>query len=153
MKNIELMRKQLDKQMEDWQKVIPLGRSPAKGWVQAIRKALGMTTKQLAKRAGVHRMRIVQLERAESEDAVTMRSLRSIANHLNCDLVYALVPRVPLQTTIEQQALKIAKQRVQRVSHSMALENQAVKVTEIKEQIADLAKKLLNGTPKNLWDE
>ncbi len=41
------MRKQLERQMKLWRKVVPYGR-PAKGWVQTLRKALGMTTQQLA---------------------------------------------------------------------------------------------------------
>lgn len=152
MKNLVLMRKQLERQMAEWRKLKAYGR-PAKGWVQTIRKALGMTAQQLASRAGVHRMRIVQLERAESQDAITLRSLRAIAENLNCELVYAFVPRAPIQSILEQQAMKIAQQRVQEVTHSMSLENQILSRTQIKEQIVELRKKLLEGLPKHLWNE
>lgn len=152
MKNLDLMRKQLDRQMIKWRMLKVYGR-PAKGWVQTIRKALGMTAQQLAKRFGVHRMRIVQLERAESQDAITLRSLRAIAEKLNCELVYALVPRAPIQKMLQQQAAKIAHDKVQKVTHTMALENQAVTPAQIKQQIEELQKKLLEGNPKHLWDE
>jgi predicted DNA-binding mobile mystery protein A len=152
MKNQALLCKQLDRQLEDWQK-LKFRERPAHGWVQTIRKALGMTGQQLAKRAGLHRMRIIQLERAESADAVTLRSLRAIAKNLGCELVYTLVPQIPLQTMLEQQALKIAKRRVEQVAHSMSLENQAVSDAQLQEQIEELTKKLLEGPPKHLWSE
>ncbi len=146
------MQKQLDRQMAEWRKLKSYAR-PLKGWVQTLRKALGMTAQQLATRAGVHRMRIVQLERAESHDAITLRSLRAIAENLNCEFVYALVPRAPIQTILKRQAAKVAKERVQKVSHTMSLENQALRSSQIKEQTETLTKKLLEGLPKHLWDE
>lgn len=152
MNNLDLMRKQLDRQMIAWRKLKAYVRPP-KGWIQTIRKALGMTAQQLAKRAGVHRMRIVQMERAESQDAITLRSLRAIAESLNCELVYALVPRAPVRTLLADQAQKRAAARVRKVAHSMALEDQALTPMQIKEQIAELTRKLLEGSPKYLWDE
>jgi len=52
--------------------------------------------------------------------------LRSEANALDCDLVYAFVPRAgSLQETIKDRARAEAKARVLGVEHSMALESQA----------------------------
>lgn len=34
-----------------------------------------------------------QLERSEAGDRITLKSLRAVANALDCDLVYALLPR------------------------------------------------------------
>lgn len=150
MKNLNLMRKQLERRLTLWRKT---PERPSKGWVRTLRQAFGMTAQQLAKRSGVHRMRIVQLEKGEANDAVTLRSLRSIARHMNCDLVYALVPRNSIQATLEHQAMKIAQKRVRQVAHSMALENQALSQKQIKGQIKDLTKNLLTGNPKHLWDE
>jgi hypothetical protein len=45
----------------------PLTKSarPPKGWLRAVRDALGMTTAQLARRMGVTQPRIIELEQAE----------------------------------------------------------------------------------------
>ena len=56
-----------------------------------------------------------------------MKSLRTAANALDCDLVYAFVPRAgSIEELIENRARAEAKNRVLGVEHSMALENQAV---------------------------
>jgi predicted DNA-binding mobile mystery protein A len=69
----------------------------------------------------------LQLEKGEAEDRITLRSMRAAANALDCDLVYAFVPRADsMQDLIENRARAEAKNRVLGVEHSMALENQAV---------------------------
>jgi predicted DNA-binding mobile mystery protein A len=80
----------------------------------------------LARRLGTSRQLPLQLERGEAEDRITLKSLRTVANALDCDLVYALVPRAStLQHLIENRARAEAKDRVLGVEHSMALEDQA----------------------------
>ena len=65
-------------------------------------------------------------EKAEAEDRITLKSLRAVANALDCDLIYALVPRADsMQALIEDHARVQAKKNVLGVEHSMALEDQA----------------------------
>ncbi|HZZ37352.1 MAG TPA: helix-turn-helix domain-containing protein, partial [Caulobacteraceae bacterium] len=52
---------------------------PPKGWLRAVRDALGMTTKQLARRLGVSQPRVVALEKGEVDESVTLTSLRRAA--------------------------------------------------------------------------
>jgi hypothetical protein len=67
------------------------------------------------------------MEKGEAEDRITLKSLRAVANALDCDLVYALVPRADsMQGLIENRARAEAQKHVIGVEHSMALENQAV---------------------------
>jgi predicted DNA-binding mobile mystery protein A len=66
---------------------------PKEGWVRTVRKALGMSGAQLAGRLGLSRNRISVLERKEVESEITLNQLRDLAEQLNCDLTYALVPR------------------------------------------------------------
>jgi predicted DNA-binding mobile mystery protein A len=67
------------------------------------------------------------LEKREADDRITLKSLRAVANALDCDLVYALVPRADsMQQLIEDRARAEAKKHVLGVEHSMALEDQAV---------------------------
>jgi predicted DNA-binding mobile mystery protein A len=76
---------------------------------------------------GTSRQLPLQLEKGEAEDLITLKSLRAAANALDCDLVYALVPRADsMQELIENRARAEAKKHVFGVEHSMALENQAV---------------------------
>jgi len=68
----------------------------------------------------------LQLEKAEAEDTITLKSLRNIANALDCDLTYALVPREgTIREMNESRARTNAREHVSRIEHSMALEDQA----------------------------
>jgi predicted DNA-binding mobile mystery protein A len=73
-----------------------------------------------------NRSLVVQQENAEAEDRITLKSLRAYATALDCDLVYAFVPRADtLQELVHARARAAAKANVLGVEHSMALENQA----------------------------
>ena len=123
-KNLRL--KQLDRALEPYRAAREVPR-PSKGWIRTIRQALGVSSGELARRLGTSRQLPLQLEKGEAEDRVTLKSLRTAANALDCDLVYAFVPRAgSIEESIENRARTEAKNRVLGVEHSMALENQAV---------------------------
>ncbi|MFQ5417727.1 MAG: helix-turn-helix domain-containing protein, partial [Myxococcota bacterium] len=86
-----LLRNQLDRQLTSLRRT-PLMR-PRRGWVRAIREALGMNGRQLAERIGIARSHLSQIESAEARDSVSLRTLRRVADALGCELVYAFVPR------------------------------------------------------------
>lgn len=125
-----LRLKQLDRALEPYRLARGVPR-PSKGWIRSIRQALGVSSGELARRLGTSRQLPLQLEKGEAEDRITLKSLRAVANALDCDLVYALVPRAgSMQDLIESRARAEAKDRVLGVEHSMALENQAVGKTD-----------------------
>jgi len=152
METNKLAIKQLDKKLEEW------GQSkawfqPKNGWVKTIRKAIGMTANQLASRLGVNRSRVIKIESDENRAALTMKTLAATADALNCDLVYAFVPRKPLQKIIEQQAYNVAVRQIKNISHSMALEKQSLTSEQNSEQVEELKAKLLKKSSKTLWSE
>ena len=99
---------------------------PPKGWIRAIREAIGVSSGELAERMQTNRSLVVQQEKAEAEDRITLKSLRAYANALDCDLVYAFIPRAStLQELVDTRARAAAKANVLGVEHTMALENQA----------------------------
>lgn len=121
-----LRLRQLDRSLESYRAARLVPRPPY-GWIRALRQGLGVSSGELARRMGTSRQLPLQLEKSEADDRITLRSLRAIANALDCDLVYALVPRAnSLQESMESRALSEAKARVLGVEHSMALEDQAV---------------------------
>src|ERR1700683_4458681 len=107
----KLMVKQLDRQLELWSQAKDFFQ-PRRGWVSCLRKALGMTMPQLAKRLGVVRSRVIKIQQTEQSGNLTVHTLRQVADALNCDLVYAFIPRQPLPALLRGQAEKIAKQRL-----------------------------------------
>lgn len=143
--------KQLDKQLVKWN-LTRVWYRPKNGWIRTIRKALGMTTKQLAKILGVDRSRVIRIESDETKSVLTMKTLEMVANALNCDVVYALVPREPLYKMVKRQVDKIANQQLNNISHNMFLENQEIPKAQNKKQLMELRAKLLEKIPANLWN-
>jgi len=99
---------------------------PPRGWVRAIRDAIGMTGTQLGRRLGMTAQAVVSLERSEAQGKIQLNTLRRAAEAMDCVLVYALVPKTNLKDMVDRRARAIALQTLRRVSHSMALEDQWV---------------------------
>ena len=150
MKFDHLMLEQLDEQLRGWDK-LKSRPAPRKGWINLIRSALGLNTRQLAEKLGVNQSRVVTIEQAERNTSITLRTLEKTARAMGCRLVYGLVHETSLHTILEQQAQKVAKNRLSRVSHSMGLEAQDVEVKKQKQQLAELIQELLEDSPKKLW--
>ncbi|MGH6767782.1 MAG: mobile mystery protein A [Xanthobacteraceae bacterium] len=133
----------------------PLAKSPRppKGWLRAVRDALGMTTAQLARRIGVSQPRIVELEQSEVSGSVTLNTLQRAAEALGCRLVYALVPERPLAEIVRERADLIATRRMLAVAQSMRLEDQEVKSKEIAKELHRRQVEQLLKRPARLWDE
>ena len=147
----EAARRQLDKRLS------PLNADalarPPRGWIKAIREALGMTTAQLAKRLGVSQPRVVGIEQAEAKGAITLDSLERAAHALDCRLVYALVPRKSLHALVEERAARLAEKRLEPTRHTMALEARAMDTGDEDEQRKRLIWKLIEQSGSGLWDE
>ncbi len=126
---------------------------PPKGWLRAIRDALGMTTAQVGRRLGVSQPRIVELEQSEVSGTVTLNTLQRAAEALGCRLVYALVPDRPLAETVQERADLVAKRETDAVAQSMRLEDQEVTDTEVAKELHRQQVERLLHRPARLWDE
>ena len=116
----------LDRRFKALKPLLAAGRPP-KGWLRAVRDALGMTSGQLAKRLGVAQPRVLEIEKAELSGAVTLHSLERAAEALGCRVVYALVPEQPLAEVVQKQADRVAARQLARVEQTMNLEDQSVR--------------------------
>ena len=126
---------------------------PAKGWVRAVRNGLGMSRRQLANRLGLSTSRIQRLEEDEAVGAVTLKTMRRTAEAMDCVFVYAVIPRTRLDDTLQTQALKKAKAHLKNVSHSMALEAQALDDKANSDMLQTMAEQMINQSKSTLWDE
>jgi len=150
LKNVRL--RQLDARLRALRRSTP-AEPPRPGWIRAIREALGMTSPQLAKRLGATRQGVADLERREVLGAVTLGALRRAADALDCDVVYAVVPRASLREMRKRQAHQRAARQLGSVAHSMRLEAQGVSAGEHRRQVAERADGLLRTWSRALWDD
>ena len=112
-----------------------------------------MTATHLARHLGVTTSTLTRLEIPEGNDTISRATLRRAAEALGCELHYALVPRQPLATTLEERGSRLAQQQMAVISHSMALEAQSTSREHIEEQTRALAESLLKGSRRALWKE
>lgn len=141
-------RARLDERLAQFGPVVQY-RAPARGWIRAIRQALGMTTAQLAKRVGVSQPGLINLEQSEEKGTMQLATLRKVAAALDCHLVYALIPNEPLETTIRGRARALLQRRRTPVEHTMRLENQHV-AQSIDER--DIDEVIRETSPGRFWD-
>ena len=89
-----------------------------RGWIRAMREALGMSAVQLAKRLGVSRGALYKLEEREASRSIALKQLDRAANAMDCDVFYAIVPRDTLEQSIRNQSRKKAEMQLYKANVS-----------------------------------
>jgi predicted DNA-binding mobile mystery protein A len=125
--------------------------APPKGWIRAIRDALGMSGVQLATRLGVRPQTVDAIEKSEAGGTIQLKTLQRAAEALDCTLVYALVPRTSLKDMVQRRARSLALRDLDRVDHTMKLEAQGVATANVEMRIEDHIRNVLRD--RDLWNE
>lgn len=130
-------RELLDKHFDEWQQLRVLARPP-RGWVRAVREALGMSAAALGARLGTTAGAVTRLEQSEAAERIRLDTLRRAADALGCDLVYLIVPRRPLTAVVQERARELARAQVAAVEQTMLLEDQATgQTSELEDRLAE----------------
>src|SRR5580704_4046826 len=122
---------------------------PVRGWIKALREALGMSMEQLAERLKIKQPSLVTLEQSEAKGTIELATLRRVAEALDCTLVYALVPNKPLETMVRDRARAFTRKRRAHVEHSMLLEDQKVRGKDADARLDEI---LRETNPRLFWD-
>lgn len=147
-------RRQLDRRLTPLREDVAQFHRPPRGWIRAIRYALGMTADQMGKRMGVSRQRAQAVEKAELSGSLTLDSLEKAARALECRVVYALVPVAgSLEEMVASRASKVARRRLASIEHTMALEAQPVDQVDYKEHLKNLTASFIERTPAEMWED
>lgn len=125
-------------------------RNPPKGWIKAIRDALGMTGVQFARRLNVSPQSVDALEKSEANGTIKIETLRRAAEALDCTLVYALVPNTSLETAVHERARALALRDLGRVAHTMKLEAQGVPDADLQERLDAYIRDSLRD--RDIWE-
>lgn len=122
---------------------------PVRGWIKAIREALGMSMEQLAERLKIKQPSLAAIEQSEAKGTIELATLRRVAEALDCTLVYALVPNKPLETMLRDSARAFTRKRRAHVEHSMLLEDQKVKGKDVDARLDEIVRET---NPRLFWD-
>ena len=114
------------------------------GWIHYLRSVLGIKLSTLARLAKTTPSTVQQAEKREEKHKVTIETLRRMAEAMDCEFVYAFIPKKEIKELIETRAYDKAKKTLERVDTHMTLEDQKV-TQEMNERIERLAKKLIES--------
>lgn len=145
----ERARRSLDERLTPISRDMGRFHAPPKGWIRAIRDALGMSGVQLARRLRVSPQTAEAMEKSEVAGTIQINTLRRAAEAMNCTLVYALIPKTPLENMVKERARQIAIADLARVSHTMKLEDQDTGDRELEARIQE---HIRNIKERDLWN-
>ena len=146
-----LITRQISRRVEKFRKVF-VDPMPHKGWIYAIRSAFGITLEQLGEKMGSSYQSAQNLEAREVTGSPRLKTMRAVGDALDCQFVYAFIPKIPIEKMLDAQAEKKARAIIEQVDHSMALENQAVSREELETQIKILKENLKRGNLNKIWE-
>lgn len=147
-----LRRNQLDRKFADLKNRSVGSWLPGEGWVKEIRNALGMSMSDLGKRLGVIPARISRIEKDEISGKVTLETMSKVAEAMNCEFVYLLIPKNgSLEATVQHQAIQVAGKILGPVDTNMKLENQGTSSSSKKELLNSVAQDILTNHDRKLW--
>jgi len=126
---------------------------PKEGWLRTVRKSLGMSGAQLARRMGVTRALISNTEKAELSGGVTIKAMQQMAEALECRFVYAIVPEGDIEELIESRAQEKAGAIVEKAGKQMALESQTLSAKQLSFEKERLAREMVRELPSDLWND
>jgi predicted DNA-binding mobile mystery protein A len=140
MANHPLALKQIESRFKDFESSLF---KAEQGWIRQMRQALGMTLSKLAEACGSSTPSIAQAERREAEGKVSVETLKSAAEAMNCEFVYMFVPKSEMTSFVERKAYEKAKRLIVNADLHMSLEDQKVK-GDLEPRIQRLKKKLID---------
>ncbi len=147
-----LLIDQLDQKMANLKPLQDAG-IPPQGWIHAVRTTLNMSLAQMGKRLGITAVSVREMEERERERSITLKKLTEAGHALGLRFVYGFIPLdSSIEAMIEQRALKMAQEIVQRTSQTMTLEDQQNSRERLERAIRDRAAALKRELPRQLWD-
>ncbi len=133
--------------------MLPNNGVPKEGWLRTVRMALGLSGMQLAKRLNVTKARVSKVERDEPQGSVTLRTMQSMAEAMDCQFVYAIVPKGNVEDVIKARAIEKARAQVEAASTQMALEAQSLSQEQLEFEIERVAAEMMDKMPSDFWSD
>jgi len=118
--------------------------------IKSLRKRLRMTQKQLAKRVKLPQSYIAKIE--SGKVIPSLETLEKIFLGFKCNLSFVIIPTIPIDEIIKNQAYLAAKKNLKYISGTMALEDQLPTKDTINDLIKAEQKKLIDSKTSKIWD-
>ncbi len=104
--------------------------SPKPSWLRMVWQATGIPVERLAQQLEVTKHEVFQLEKAEREGRIVLRTLKGAAEALGCELVYGLAPK---EGSLED--LGARAEREKKFAEARELEARIIKDDRIEDRV------------------
>jgi predicted DNA-binding mobile mystery protein A len=125
---------------------------PARGWIGAIRYAIGMSGRQLAERLGISVASVSALEKREQEGSTTIKAMKRAAEAMDCTFFYGFRPNGSFEEIVRRRAKEVARRKIDRINQTMRLEGHKLPEEEIERIYSREVHRLVEQTPRFLWN-
>ncbi len=112
------------------------------GWINYMRQAMCLTLSKLAELSKLSTATVQQTEKRELMGKVTLQTMSKIASAMDCEFIYAIVPKEDLSSYLRNKAIEKATKIVIEADTHMTLEDQRVS-NDIKTRIQRISDDLL----------
>jgi len=145
-KNLKL--KQLSEAMKQH---LPVEIESLGKYLKNIRKTLGMTQKQMAKRLKVNQSVISRIE--DSIQSCTLKTISKVANAMECQFMGLIVSERSLDEIIRKRAEETAEKLLKRTFSNMAMERQMPTADAYKYQFRRYVENFISHPGPELWED
>ncbi len=146
------MNKQRLKQLSDsLQKGALISPSGLGVYIKQVRDALGMTQRQMAKHLKVSAPTLNKIEKHIESSSI--KTITHVLAALNLNLMFSLSVSEPLEKTVRSRAALKAKQALDRVYGTMALEKQAPSGKNYDDRLKELTEEYALHPGSFLWED
>ena len=114
----DIVRRGLDERLPVLREAKAAAIRPTRGWLRAVREAIGARQEAIAKRMGVQRQSYARLETTETRGTISLSTLQKAAEAMDCDVIYYLVPR----TAVAKNYVELARKHDPKFRHLQARE-------------------------------
>jgi predicted DNA-binding mobile mystery protein A len=144
---------QLDDQIHAFVNGQRQDRIPA-GWIHSTRTAIGMTLQQLASRLGLSVPAVKKFEQREQVEAISLGSLRKVAQAMDMELVYYFKPQANSLEAMMEARIEMRAKELMALSHqAMLLENQVPVKKNQERELMRLISEIRQQKLSSLWEQ
>jgi len=152
MKNKALQISQLNAKLKVFEQV-ENNIIPSVGWINAIRRTMGMSLEQLGKKLMITKQSMKEIEQREIDGSITINRMKEVAEAIDMTFIYGFFPKDgSIEALIDRKSMEAARKIVMLTSQNMKLEDQEVSKERIEIAVKERAKELKNELSKLLWD-
>lgn len=121
------------------------------GRVKELRRALGLTQRQMAIRLGMSQPSYMRIEKNLGSSG--MKTIARFLKELNCEISVRIKPNEPFSKLIRKRAYLKAKSMLGRTYANMALEKQSPDKRTYEKRLRELTEEMASNPGPALWED